>query len=301
MNFRVRYRISCEPYHTAKNRQASTPLLRGIAGLCRLRARWRSLMLLLRRRRSRGGSLLLPLVELLFLLLLLLRTGLAHRRRGPNQRMLLLLRSPHVFLWRLERPWILRLCAPILRLLHVATVLLRHSPRLRRLHIAILRLRASLLLVDSRLRLRNRPHLRIAPVRRTKRFESLLRRLWTSTLIYALIDRCGLRRADWTNQRLVVEMSSSLRLPLFDRSRRRGRRSDGNHRTADDGHWRPYANGRPAPITLARIGSARTMCDIGAVAISRGSTRMMFPATGRAFTNVSCETTVTPLFTRWFT
>ena len=28
---------------------------------------------------------------------------------------------------------------------------------------------------------------------------------------------------------------------------------------------------------------------------------MMFPATGRAFTKVSCDTTVTPLFTRWLT
>ena len=56
--------------------------------------------------------------------------------------------------------------------------------------------------------------------------------------------------------------------------------------------------GRPEPITLVRTGSAATTRLTGAAATSRRSTLITFCATGRAFTNASCDTTVTPLFTR---
>src|SRR5258708_7175687 len=53
----------------------------------------------------------------------------------------------------------------------------------------------------------------------------------------------------------------------------------------------------PAPNTLPRTGSTATLCDTGADASSLAGTETTFLATGRAFTNVSCETTVTPPFT----
>jgi hypothetical protein len=58
--------------------------------------------------------------------------------------------------------------------------------------------------------------------------------------------------------------------------------------------------GRPAPTTLAWTGSAATAALTGAAAISVAFTFITFCATGRALMNVSRETTVTPLVTRWF-
>lgn len=64
--------------------------------------------------------------------------------------------------------------------------------------------------------------------------------------------------------------------------------------TADGGR---LTAGRPAPSTLVRAGSTAMRCETGAVASSLAGTETMLRATGRAFTKVSCETTVTPPFT----
>src|SRR5580658_4825883 len=60
------------------------------------------------------------------------------------------------------------------------------------------------------------------------------------------------------------------------------------------------AAGLPAPRTLLLTGSTATVCDTGAAASSRTGTDTTFRDTDRAFTNVSCETTVTPPFTLRF-
>ena len=61
-----------------------------------------------------------------------------------------------------------------------------------------------------------------------------------------------------------------------------------------------FTAGLPAPITLLRTGSAATTWDTGAAASSLGGTETALRATGRAFTNVSRETTVTLPFTMRF-
>jgi hypothetical protein len=105
---------------------------------------------------------LLPLVELLGLLLLLLLVALLYRRRGAHQGMRLLHRRP-------GRLLLLR--GPVGLLIAVR---LRHAIQ-RGLHVAVLRLRSSLLLIDSRLRLRHLPNLIvIVAVSRRKRPESVL-------------------------------------------------------------------------------------------------------------------------------
>jgi hypothetical protein len=58
-----------------------------------------------------------------------------------------------------------------------------------------------------------------------------------------------------------------------------------------------FATGLPVPNTLLRSGSTAIMCDAGAAASSAAGTENTFRATGRAFTKVSRETTVTPPFT----
>jgi len=181
-----------------------------------------------------------PLVELLLLLLLLLRAALLHRRDGPDQRMRGLRSRPHLLLvGRLSRA-ILRLLhpvlrhAPILRLLHVPVLDRLRVPILRLLHIPILRLRSSLLLIGSRLRLWHLPDLVVADlvvaaVGRSERPETILRLLGSC----AWVHRSGLRRTHRTNQRLLIQMSAGLRLPLLNGARRRKRRPDSNDWTAD--------------------------------------------------------------------
>jgi hypothetical protein len=61
-----------------------------------------------------------------------------------------------------------------------------------------------------------------------------------------------------------------------------------------------FATGLPEPSTLLRTGSTATMCDTGATASSLAGIDTTFRATGRAFTNVSRDTTVTPPFTPRF-
>ena len=85
-----------------------------------------------------------------------------------------------------------------------------------------------------------------------------------------LIHLSGLRRSNRTDQRLLVQMSARLRLPLFDRTQRRRRRSHRHHRTADHRRRRSTVTGRPAPRTLARTGSAATARLTGAATSSRG-------------------------------
>jgi hypothetical protein len=58
--------------------------------------------------------------------------------------------------------------------------------------------------------------------------------------------------------------------------------------------------GLPVPITLLRTGSIATILETGAAASSRVGIGTTFRATGRAFTNVSRETIVTPPFTLRF-
>jgi hypothetical protein len=58
--------------------------------------------------------------------------------------------------------------------------------------------------------------------------------------------------------------------------------------------------GLPAPNTLVLPGSTPTLSDTGAAASSLAGTDTTLRATGRAFTKVSRETTVTPPFTFWF-
>jgi len=58
-----------------------------------------------------------------------------------------------------------------------------------------------------------------------------------------------------------------------------------------------FATGLPAPNTLPRLGSSAAIRDSGAAVSSLAGTDSTFRATGRAFTNVSRETTVTPPFT----
>jgi hypothetical protein len=136
---------------------------------------------LLRWRRS--GPLLVPLIELLLLLLFLLRAALLHRRRGANQRMRFLrtrsdvraLGLPEIAFGRLGVAIFLRLHIPVLRLLHVPASGLRHVP--------VLGLRSSLLLVDSRLRLRHLPYLIVADVGLTEWPEAILGRHGPSHLV----------------------------------------------------------------------------------------------------------------------
>ena len=178
-------------------------------------------------------ALLLPAIELLLLLLFLLRRPLLYRRHRPYQRMRFR-RGP--LRWFLLRPEAL------------IVVVLGHLriPILRRWFISILSRRISLLLIGARLRVGHLSDLRIACVRirirRCERTESRLSRLRPSALA---CSRCALIR-DWSrprwtrrpHQSLFVETSTGLRLPLFDRPRRRWRRSHRNNRTADHGRRR---------------------------------------------------------------
>jgi hypothetical protein len=116
----------------------------------------------------------------------------------------------------------LRLHVPVIRLVRISIF--------RLLHRSVLGLRSSLLLVSARLSLRHLPDLTVSAVGLREGTEAVLRLLRPSHLA------CwgGLRRAHGMNQRLLVQMSARLRLPLFDRARRRRRRPDRNHWTADD-------------------------------------------------------------------
>jgi len=61
-----------------------------------------------------------------------------------------------------------------------------------------------------------------------------------------------------------------------------------------------FAAVRPAPNTLLLAGSTAILFETGAAASSRGWTDTTFLATGRAFTKVSRDTTVTPPLTLRF-
>ena len=58
-----------------------------------------------------------------------------------------------------------------------------------------------------------------------------------------------------------------------------------------------FATGLPAPKMLLRAGSTASAFETGAAASSFDGTGITFLATDRPFTNVSCETTVTPPLT----
>jgi hypothetical protein len=161
----------------------------------------------------------MPLIELLLLLLLLLRAALLHRRRGADERMRLLWSRT---VYGLRVAIFLRLHVPVIRLVHILTF--------RPLHRSVLGLGSSLLLVDARLCLRQLPDLTVSAVGLREGTEAILRLLRPPHLA----RWGGLRRANGMNQCLLVQMSARLRLTLFDRVRRRRRRSDCNHWTADD-------------------------------------------------------------------
>ncbi len=200
---------------------ASMSLLRGLL-LPWLRPR---LLLLPRLRLRLRRTLLMPLVELLFLLLLLLLGTLLHRRCRTYQRMRLLLSRTillEVAICRLH---------PILRSLHILVFVLR---------IPVLTFRASLLLKHARLALRRLVNLIVAAIGRAERTETIL-----CLLGAPLVHLCGLRRPNRTNQRLFVQTSACLRLPLFDRTRQRWRSPDCNHGTAYHRCGRSNVN-RPA-------------------------------------------------------
>jgi hypothetical protein len=160
---------------------------------------------------------------------------------------LTLLRRPEVAIWSLRIAILLRLHVSILRRLHTAILGLRHtsvfgllkatilgllhSAILGLLNSAILGLRSSLLLVSTRLRLRHLPNLAVAAVGLAEWTEAVCRRSRPS----AWISRAGLRGSDRTNQYLLIQMSTGLRLPLIDGVRRRRRSPDCNHWTADHG------------------------------------------------------------------
>jgi len=180
-------------------------------------------LLVLRRWRSR--PLLLPLVELLFLLLLLLRIALLHRRRWLHQRMRLLRRGSRLF----PRHRVGRRTKTPVRRLRVAVF---------RLLAATLRLRAALLLVDSWLRVRHRPYLAVVAAGRSERTEAILRRLRAPARILIHLHRP--RWCRLSNQRLLIQMPSRLRLPLLHRARRRRRYFHRHHRTIDHCGWRLY-------------------------------------------------------------
>src|ERR1700675_1255199 len=114
--------------------------------------------------------------------------------------------------------------------LHVLVIRLAHILIFRLLHRSILGLRSSLLLVDARLSLRHLPDLTASAVGLRERPEAILRLLRPPHLA----RWGGLRRAHGMNQCLLVQMSARLRLPLLDRMRRRRRRPDRYHWTADD-------------------------------------------------------------------
>ena len=120
--------------------------------------------------------------------------------------------------------------AAIFLRLHVPVIRLVHIPIFRLLHRSVLGLRSSLLLVDSRLSLRHLPDLAASAVGLREGTEAILRLLRPPHLA----RWGGLRRANGMNQCLLVQMSARLCLPLLDRMRRRRRRSDRNHWTADD-------------------------------------------------------------------
>jgi hypothetical protein len=196
-----------------------------------------------------------PLIEFLLLLLFVLLVTLLHRRSWTNQGMglwrslsrlfrrslshLTLLRRPEVAIWSLRIAILLRLHVSILRRLHTAilgllkaTILgLLNATILGLLNSAILGLRSSLLLVSTRLRLRHLPNLAVAAVGLAEWTEAVCRRSRPS----AWISRGGLRGSDRTNQYLLIQMSTGLRLPLIDGVRRRRRSPDCNHWTADHG------------------------------------------------------------------
>lgn len=185
--------------------------------------------LLFRRRRRCGRPLLLPLIELLLLLLFLLRGPLLYRWRRPYQRM----RFRHS-------------SRPLLLLLRTETLIVRCAI-CRGWLISVFSRRIFRLLERLRLRVRHLADLRIARVRirvrRCERMESRFSRCRPRALIRSrssLICRGGrTSRTRWPHQRLLVEMSSGLRLPLVDGPRRRRRRSHGDDWTADHGRRRP--------------------------------------------------------------
>src|ERR1017187_3392770 len=211
-------------YHTAKMPSASTALL-GRLLLFRLRSpRGRP-------GRRRSGPLLVPLVELLLLLLLLLRAALLHRRSLPDQGMRLLRSRPCLLLlWRM---------GVAIRRLGIAILL--------RLHVPVLGRRSSLLLVGPRLGLRHLVNLIVAAVGLSEWLKAVLGLLRPS----ALIHLCRLRGTHRTNQRLLIQMSARLSLPLLDRVRQRRRRSHDNHRPAHDGCRRSHGH-RPSSAHHAR-------------------------------------------------
>ena len=114
--------------------------------------------------------------------------------------------------------------------LHVPVIRLAHILIFRLLHRSIPGLRSSLLLVGARLSLRHLLNLTAPGIGLRKRTEAILGLLRPSHLA----RWGGLRGTRKTNQCLLVQMSACLRLALFDRVRRRRRRPDRNHWTADD-------------------------------------------------------------------
>src|SRR5262252_1017178 len=204
---------------------ASTLVLRGL--LLRRTRR------LLARRRRRSRPLFTPLVELLRLLLLLLRRPFLHWRRWTHQRIpLLLLRRTKLAVLRSRTVWCRLLVASC-----------RFS--------AILRLRSSLLLVHTRLRPQRRFHqgvvILFAAVRLPKRTKSLLALLWPLILLRTLLTHWSRpRRPNRPHQRLLVQTSAGLRLPLFNGRRPLSGRPHRNHRTAYNRRRWPVWHGPPS-------------------------------------------------------
>src|ERR1700756_1957104 len=116
-------------------------------------------------------------------------------------------------------------------------------PILRLPHISVLFHRSSLLLIYPWLGLERWLHPiifvgTVPAARLPKRPEAFLVRLRSSRLIY----RSRPRWCDRPDQRLLVQVSARLGLPLVDRTHRRGRCSHRHHRTANHGRRRSHSN-----------------------------------------------------------
>src|SRR6266576_993268 len=149
---------------------------------------------------------------------------------------------------RLPRSRLLRRTEFAVFRLRRATLLWLRHPILRLRHISVLFHRSSLLLIYPRLRLERRLHpvilLSAVPAAwLPKRSKAFLVRLWSSRLIYW----SGPRWCNRPDQRLLIQVSTSLRLPLVDRTHWRGRRSHRHHRTANHGRRRSHRNRTSRP------------------------------------------------------
>lgn len=161
----------------------------------RLGVRFR-LRLRLRFRLRRTRPLLLPLIELLCLLLFLFRTALLDRRRWPHQRMRFLRRRTRLLRRRTESVWTWPRFVPI---------------EVFRLSVMFFRFRIALCFKRSRLRVRLYLDLRVSVRGLANGTEALLIRLRFSRSRWR-----GLGWSGGTKQRLLIQVSAGLRLPLLD-------------------------------------------------------------------------------------